>query len=138
MLVAVALLALWARSYWHSDGASGRLSTWSFRVASSEGSVHGVTAWSAPSALVGEVRWRTRELKAASGPPAPNKRNPLWLLNFQHAHDAWFVNIPHWLLALLMGSAGVALWRGMRQFTLRTMLGLTTLVALVAAMSTRG
>lgn len=139
MLMAVALLALWARSYWHGDGAFGRLSIWSFRVASSEGSLHGVTRWIARSLLDGEPRlvwhWRTRELKAASGPPAPNKRNPLWLLNIQHARGTWYVNIPHWLLALLVGSVGVALWRGTPRFTLRTMLGLMALVALMAAMA---
>lgn len=105
--------------------------------------MHGVVAlWGTGSLLNGEPwiagHWRTRELKPASGPLAPNKRNPLWLLSLQHASDTWYVNIPHWLLALLTGSAAVALWRGTPRFTLRTMLGLTTLVALAAAMSTRG
>lgn len=140
MLLAVALLALWARSYWHSDGVFARVSTWSFRSNSREGSMHGVVAlWGTGSLLNDEPwitgHWRTRELKPASGPPASNKRNPLWLLSLQHASDTWYVNIPHWLLALLAGSAGVALWRGTPRFTLRTMLGLTALVALMAAMA---
>jgi hypothetical protein len=137
MLAAAALLALWARSCWHSDSVFVRVSTRSFRANSSEGSLHGVaTLWGARSLLDGEPRiagrWRTRELK--SGPPAPNKLNPLWLLNLQHAGDTWYVNVPHWLLALLAGVVGMALWRGTRRFTLRSMLGLTALVALMAAM----
>ena len=142
MLLAAALLALWGRSYWHSDSAFARVSTWSFRTNSCEGSLHGVvTVWGVRSRLDGEPRidwhWHTRELRPALEPPAPNKRNPLWLLNLQHARDTWYVNIPHWLLALLAGSASIALWRGKRRFTLRTMLGLTALVALMAAMAGR-
>jgi hypothetical protein len=142
ILSAGALLALWARSYWHSDSVFARVSTLSFRSNSSEGSLHGVVAvWGARSLLNGEPwidgHWHTRELKPALIPPAANKRNPLWLLSLQHARDTWYVNIPHWLLALLAGSAGVALWRGTPRFTLRTMLGLTALVALMAAMAGR-
>lgn len=104
--------------------------------------MHGVVAlWGTRSLLNGEPwiagHWRTRELKPTSEPPAANKRNPLWLLSLQHASDTWYVNIPHWLFALLAVSAGVALWRGARRFTLRTMLGLTALVALMAAMAGR-
>jgi hypothetical protein len=143
MLSAGALLAMWARSYWHSDSVFARVLTWSFRSNSSEGSMHGVVAlWGTRSLLDGEPwivgHWRTRELKPTSEPPARNKRNPLWLLSLQYASDTWYLNIPHWLLALLAGSAGVALWRGAPRFTLQTMLGLTTLVALAAAVSTRG
>jgi hypothetical protein len=142
MLAAGALLALWPRSYWHSDSVFVRVSTRSFRANSSEGSLHGVVnLWGARSLLDGEPRiagrWRTRELKSASGPPAPNKLNPLWLLNLQHAGDTWYVNVPHWLLALLAGVVGMALWRGTRRFTLRTMLALTAIVALMAAMAGR-
>lgn len=142
MLSAMALLALWARSYWHSDSAFARVSTRSFRSNSSEGSLHGVvTVWGARSLLDGEPwidgHWHTRELKPASAPPAPNKRNPLWLLSLQHARDTWYVNVPHWLLALLAGVGGMALWRGSRQFTLRGMLALTAIVAVMAAMAGR-
>ena len=142
ILLAMALLALWARSYWHSDSAFARVSTWSFRTNSSEGSLHGVvTVWGVRSRLDGEPRidwhWHTRELKPTLGPPAPNKRNPVWLLNLQHAHGTWYVNIPHWLLALLAGVAGMALWRGTGRFTLRTILALTALVAVMAAMAGR-
>lgn len=138
LLLAVALVALWARSYWHSDSAFARVSTKTLRLNSSEGSVHGAVAvWGTRSLLDGEPwlygHWRTRELKPASGPPAANKRNPLWLLNLQHARGSCYANIPHWLLALLAGSAGIAMWRGTQQFTLRAMLALTALIAVAAA-----
>jgi hypothetical protein len=141
MLAAGALLALWARSCWRGDSIYVRAATQSFRVSSSESSLHTVVSVRGVSSATGEPwfywQWRSREIKPALGPPASNKLNPLWLLRLQHARDVWYLNIPHWLVAGLLGAAGVALWRGSGRFTLRAMMTLTALIAVLLGIAAR-
>ena len=83
--------------------------------------------------------WRTSSeaIRPASGPPAPNKLNPLWLLQFRRGSGIAYLNVPHWLVAVLLGATGASLWRWSGRFTLRTMLVLTTVVAVLLGMATR-
>lgn len=141
ILAAATLLALWARSCRHGDSIYVRVSKLSFRVSSSESSLHAVVAVRGVSPANGESwfswHWRSREIKPASGPPAPNSFNPLWLLKLQHARDVWYLNVPHWLVAVLLGATGVALWRRSGRFTLRTMMTLTALLAVLLGIAVR-
>jgi hypothetical protein len=142
MLAAAGLLALWQRSYGHSDSARVSVSRRSLRANSCEGSLHFVVGqrmtWIGPQP---EPWWswdaRSLEIKPTSEPPAANKANPLLLLQLRHARDISYLNVPHWLVAALLGAAGAALWRGSRRFTLRTMLGVTALVAVLLGLAAR-
>lgn len=145
MLLAAALLALWGRSYWHSDSIYFRSPDGGFRVGSQEGCLHCVVSVSAFRSLrpatPPNVRyeWRTSSeaIRPQSGPPASNKYNPLWLLQFRRGPGVSYLNIPHWLVAALLVAAGATLWRWSGRFALRTMLILTTIVAVLLGMATR-
>jgi len=145
MLSALALLALWARSYWHSDGIYFRQPESSFRVSSREGSLHcvvdAISFRTLRPATPPNVRyeWRTSSeaIRPKSGPPAPNRYNPLWLLQFRRGSGVSYLNVPHWLVITLLAAAGATLWRWSGRFALRTMLILTTIVAVLLGMATR-
>jgi hypothetical protein len=142
MLAGIALLALWWRSYEHSDSARFSLSSRSLRANSREGSLHFVIAermtWIGPQPVPWD-RWdvRSLEIRPTNEPPAANKANPLLLLQLRHARAISYLNIPHWLVACMVGAAGASLWRWSGRFTLRTMLVLTTIVAVLMGMATR-
>jgi hypothetical protein len=142
MLAATGLLTLWQRSYAHSDSARVSLSSRSLRANSREGSLHFVVGqrmtWvGAPPEPWWNWDARSLEIKPTSEPPAANKANPLLLLQLRHARDISYLNVPHWLVAVLLGAAGAALWRGSRRFTLRTMLGVTALAAVLLGLAAR-
>jgi hypothetical protein len=121
-LVAVALCALWARSYWYYD------------MVSRTGSNDMYTQWSSNWGYICFTR-----IDASSTPEvhAHGWRHQASSANRNPARFQWIadpellqVNVPNWFLVLTFAALSRISWAGAR-FNVRTMLIATTLVALL-------
>ena len=124
LIACVLLIALWVRSYWVADVASGRIGTiWS---------MHGCfqcCLWlhnpSLPAAI-SSVSLDDLQIDITAA---------FDLLSFDLQYDSAgiLVKLPHWTLALMTAVCGAAPWiRQLKwRFSLRTLLIATTLVAVV-------
>src|SRR4051794_30867623 len=121
-LACVLLIVLWVRSYWHGEGLLIPLRNYDgMRLASFRGRI-GFEPDPRPT------RWEWRIEPAT----APNfdwdrweRNTPQWIVG---QNDR--VLVPHWFPLIVAGSLSAAPWLRWR-FTLRTLLIVTTLVAVV-------
>jgi len=133
-LVAVLLIVLWVRSYWWADFLFYR-ATGSHGVASasSRGKVNFGIVEFADSDEAGEWIGSSRlYIYSVSTPPQLSKSS--WGIGTDNGPPReWALLMPHWFPVLILGIVATAPWvRQLRwQFSLRTLLIATTLVAVV-------
>ena len=126
-MLTVALCVLWARSYWHADSMTlvdnnhvlTRLGTGVgvFFFGSFE---HQAIASLSPPDATGE--WKYQQYDSV-----PYSLNRTWILS-RNPH--WIVSVPAWFATLSSLAMAIAPWVSL-QFSLRTLLLATTLVAVV-------
>ncbi len=119
----VLVLTLWARSYWWADGAGyGRPST-SFTISSQNGVLTISKLYDPNGNFIGS--------RAVDEPL--DGRELLCVNWWDERPQLVALVFPHWLLALVLASAGALAWAP-RRFTMRTLLVLMTAIALLVGM----
>jgi len=119
-IVAVLLCVLWVRSYWFVDGGMGTVGGW-FTASSSERGYCYIGGGE-------EDEFHEWKYYVASVPQTSPHRK----LTFRIASDGAEIFVPHILLVSLLGALAISPWLHLpRQFSLRTLLIATTLVAVV-------
>jgi len=121
LIACVLLCALWVRSYWECD----RFGRGSVDFASARG-VAQFCKWSSPS----YVGMRSRSHWKWDGFLIDDSFAGLPALRWHSDPDITYVNLPHWLLVLFAFAISATPWMP-RQYSLRTLLITTTLVAMV-------
>jgi hypothetical protein len=115
----VLLIALWVRSYWHSDGLEGGLLGWFVEGESTQGQIRGAAYHSGYTGAFVVDTFAIGDFEAS----------PL-RLDFGYWDGGAGVWVPHWFLTLVCGSFAVAPWLPwLRRFSVRTLLIAITLVA---------
>ena len=127
LVTCVLLIVLWVRSYWWLDNVN--FSTTETKVAQSFDGVLGFfyrRKFSEP----GITSLSYAEWASALKPPSRNKM-PKWY--FGSIQNGIIIKCPHWFPILLLATSAAAPWyrRIPYQFSLRTLLIATTLVAVV-------
>ncbi len=128
-LLAILLMALWVRSFWLTDLVS-RID--SRKIATTIGSQHGVVYFAHFNA---EISYRNTGNSSAPRPWAykslrgytANKGLFVWK---RRIPTSLYVALPHWLIATAAIMIGASSWLPW-QFSLRTLLIATTLIAVV-------
>jgi len=120
-IACVLLIALWVRSYWRFDSLTGAAIYWNdFLIQSVEGLLFVSVD---PSGKYDHLELTSDVLTE----PA----NPEHIFQFgSNPNQGRYVGLPHWLAALLVATAATLPWFRWR-FSLRTLLIVTTLVAVV-------
>jgi hypothetical protein len=134
-LVAVAFALLWVRSYWHGDGIIiPIIGTKALAFGSAAGGLntfYGATTYSGSGPVA--PQWRLTDMPIT--PKLATELDNRSVFYFD-ASLGWFIGYPHWLVIVVATSISLA--AGLRipnQFSLRTMLIATTLVAVALALA---
>jgi hypothetical protein len=121
----VLLIVLWVRSYWRLQILERRTGSQAIQISSVKGRV--AIARIDPRAAI-----KRSYLSVTAGDSADWRNGGV--LGFRYYHDGWITALiaPHWLPALLSAALAVIPWisRSWR-FSLRTLLIVTTLIAVV-------
>jgi hypothetical protein len=127
-MVCVALIVLWARSYWTADSPTVNLGDRTLWAQSLDGSL----VFAVDRHWYPFNRWHT--------PTAEHVRSPniLYLPSVfgfdlgKTSNDGYYAAFHHWFLILVSAAIAAASWQPFRwQFSLRTVLIATTLLAVV-------
>jgi hypothetical protein len=133
-LACVLLIALWVRSYWRADTVSAYFGDGTDLWCRS---VVGELRFGRPFASDHPVRFDTAKTQDV----IHGERHDPTVFGFRWAivmrQKRWWPTIPYWFPVLLSASVATAPWIGLfkRQFSLRTLLIATTLVAVVLGLA---
>jgi len=129
-ILCVALIVLWVRSYWRTDMALGpRIQHKNCLAVSSQGRVDFV-ALATPPRVGASKTWQYHSVEIREP-----RRRAAFASNYAPS-DISYVRVPHWFAALvfaMFATAPAARLSSLRQFSLRTLLIIVTLVALAFA-----
>jgi hypothetical protein len=127
----LALVGLWARSYWINDFATGGFRT-SYQVGFS--SIAGsLSAVFVDGNILNPFK---EEWVIWTLPPTAVKRTPHWYVEL--ALGSGFnsgVTVPHWFPALIFATIAAAPWLHWRRFTVRRLLIATAIVAAILGLA---
>jgi 4-amino-4-deoxy-L-arabinose transferase-like glycosyltransferase len=126
----LALVGLWARSYWINDFATGPFRT-SYQVGFS--SIAGRL-----SAVIDDdsINPYVEEWVIWTYPPTAVKRTPHWYVKLAFGSDFGSgVTVPHWFPALIFATIAAAPWLHWRRFTVRRLLIATAIVAAILGLA---
>jgi len=127
-LAAVLLIVLWVRSYWWWDTVQGPLIG---GVQFSAGSHHGrLAVGTGAFEIVPVISWGRQSVQSYYEAVAVLSRIAPSGFAFFHSGGSWEIHIPHWFATSGLAVLAAAPWLRWR-FRLRTLLIVTTLVALV-------
>jgi hypothetical protein len=128
-ILCLLMTALWIRSYWWYDSVERNWTRGGYSIASRNGRLS-FSKHSLPSGQ--DFRWRIGYCpEVASADWYVTRSGFLWVRS-----GAWFrLSLPYWSMALPLASLAVVPWiKWSRRFSIRTLLIVTTLVAVLLSL----
>jgi hypothetical protein len=128
LVVCLALMGMWVRSYWLYDRIDGYSTTAQFTVCSTQGVAFCENLAHFP-VILDLASWK-------SFPMAYHGLRPPTFLGFRYRNESAgiFIVLPYWFLVLVTGSLSAVLWwRPAPRFSLPVLLLMTTIIAAALA-----